>query len=234
MFIIEQKITKTQFKPKKAGFNGHHFFLIIDESGSMARQRLDTIGGVNTFIQEQAKAHGNSAKITIVTFEGGTVKVPIDGLPATEINDFKEYTPRGGTNLLDAIGDTFTRINALLDKSKKKDRPSVYVQIVTDGEENMSTRYIKEEIQSMVSEVEKSDWLVSYVGANVDAFSEAGSLGISKMATSGYSTTFMDQTWKVVSSNMGKMSSMRGAQMSASEIYASGDLYTKEEKDSIN
>lgn len=60
------------------------------------------------------------------------------------------------------------------------------VVIVTDGEENSSHEYTKAKIQELVKARQDSGkWAFIYLGANVDAFDEAGKMGI-PMANSGW------------------------------------------------
>ena len=51
--------------------------------------------------------------------------------------------------------------------------------IITDGQENSSKEYSKAQIKKMISDKqEKYDWEFIFLGANIDAVSEAQSLGI--------------------------------------------------------
>ena len=223
------------FKPKKAGTNGSHIFLLLDESGSMGGLVRDTIGGVNTLIREQAK-DDIATNITIIKFEGGQIRVPIDNVNVKTMGEFKDYRPSGGTNLLDAVGYTLEKINALLKSKSKADRPSIFVQIITDGEENASRKFKKEQIQPMIKACEKADWIISYVGANVDAFREAGNLGVSAFAASGYNATKTGDTYAVMSSALSRTKSMRSAGMNYADIQANvgASLFTDEETKKMN
>ena len=85
----------------------------------------------------------------------------------------------------------------------------------------------------MIESVTKADWVVSYIGANVDAFAESSSLGISSVVASGYSTNNTTDSYSVISSNMSKMKSMRNVGMSVSSMYESNTLYTTEERSKL-
>lgn len=80
-------------------------------------------------------------------------------------------TPRGGTPLLDAMGRA-------LDHLTKYNPEEVIVMVITDGEENESREWTCDRIKARVTELEAKDWKFLFLGANIDAFAEAGGLGI--------------------------------------------------------
>lgn len=240
--FVEQKIqivpgakTPEKFKPKKAGTKNSIIFLVVDESGSMSGLTQDTIGGINTLITEQAK-DTIPTNLTIVKFEGGNIRVPIENVNVKSIKNFSDYRPAGGTNLLDAIGFTLNKINEILTKTHKEDRPSVFVQIITDGYENSSRKFSRSEIAEMIKDCEKADWIIGYVGANVDAFAESSSLGISSFASSGYNAHNTSDTYSVLSSSLNRTKGMRGLGMNYVDIQASvgASMYTDEEIATMN
>ena len=89
----------------------------------------------------------------------------------------KDYVAGGNTALLDAVGDTINKISKVED-IYAKNRAVLFV-IITDGQENSSKEYSKAQIKKMISDKqEKYDWEFIFLGANIDAVSEAQSLGI--------------------------------------------------------
>jgi uncharacterized protein YegL len=162
--------------------------LILDRSGSMAGREKDVIGGVNTFIDEQKKLP-DPASMAFVRFDTESIErframQPLEECEHLKVDDF---LPRGGTPLLDAVGGTITALDADW-KSEKPDRAIVI--IVTDGEENSSKEFTKEKIQAMIKARQDSGlWAFIYLGANVDAFHEAGRLGVAASNTAGYTAT---------------------------------------------
>lgn len=159
--------------------------LILDRSGSMAGREADVIGGVNTFIDEQKKLP-DPASIAMVRFDSAAVERfrPMQALAEVKPLTAEDYQPRGGTPLLDAIGKTL----AELENDWKAEQPErAILVIVTDGQENESREYTKTKIKEMIESRQASGkWAIVYLGANVDAFSEAGSLGILGANTGGY------------------------------------------------
>lgn len=218
-----------KFKAKKAGTKGFRCFLIVDESGSMGPLTKDTIGGVNAYIEAQKKDN-DGTRITIVKFNGSKVSVPVSDMPVSEMGKFTDYSPAGGTNLLDAIGDTMQEINKMLSKTKKAERPSVFIQIITDGEENASRRYKRDAIKEMIGSATGADWVVTYVGANVDAFTEASSLGISASAATSYNSQNTAQTYDAIASSTSRLKGFRSMGTSVSELNTMDAYYDASEK----
>lgn len=151
---------------------------LIDRSGSMAGLEKDTIGGYNSFINEQKKLKGN-IKLTTVLFDND-YELLHDRVDINNVKKLtnKEYFVRGTTSLFDAIGITINNISKFSKKSK------VIFVITTDGMENSSKEYDKEKINKLVKS--KSNWEFLFLGANIDAYAEGASLGIKKSNISNY------------------------------------------------
>jgi hypothetical protein len=75
--------------------------LVVDRSGSMEQVREDAEGGVNSFIEQQAKEPGQ-ALFTLVQFDT-EYEFLHKGVPIAEVPQY-ELVPRGMTALLDAVG----------------------------------------------------------------------------------------------------------------------------------
>ena len=80
------------------------------------------------------------------------------------------------------MGKTIRKVRLDFAETLKEERPSkVLFVITTDGMENASTKYTKRDIRKMVIETtEKYNWEFIFMGANIDAFTEAEKLGIRK------------------------------------------------------
>ena len=92
----------------------------------------------------------------------------IDIKDAPELTDF---SPRGGTPLLDAIGTLISKAGIKLAAMKEEDRPEkVVVIIVTDGQENCSKEYTKEAVNTLIKKQTKDySWEFVFLAANQDA-----------------------------------------------------------------
>jgi hypothetical protein len=216
------------FKPHTAGRNGTLVAVILDESGSMNVCRDATISGFNEFVEGQRAATGaGEAYLSLVKFDAPEVKTVYENTHVKDVTPLTHatYAPRGGTNLMDAIGQTLSRINHLLSNHKQEDRPGVLIVIMTDGAENSSREYSHEQIKSMIKHSEQADWSYLFLGANVDAFSMGNSFGMNANNTINYSTTHMSATMSVLSEAAVKVRSAKSVGLSTAEIY-SQSLYS--------
>jgi von Willebrand factor type A domain len=168
--------------------------MVLDRSGSMSDIAKDVIGGCDTFIKAQAKAPGE-CRITLCQFDTEYQEVwtlrDIQNVPS--IGTF--YSPRGSTALNDAVARTIMSVGSELANRSEDERPATVIfMIVTDGQENASVEFGgpngKARIKSMIAhQTEKYGWKFTYLGANVDAFTEAQSYGIAPSAAVNFAAT---------------------------------------------
>ncbi|MBO6307749.1 MAG: VWA domain-containing protein [Oribacterium sp.] len=161
---------------------------ILDRSGSMGGLEADTIGGFNAMMEKQKKT-GEKALVSTVLFDDRSEvihdRVPIDKIE--KMTD-KQYYVRGCTALLDAVGGAIRHIGNVHKYIRPEDRPdNTLVVITTDGMENASSRYSREQVENMVKhQKEKYGWEFIFIGANIDAYEEARKFGISKERAVNY------------------------------------------------
>jgi hypothetical protein len=164
---------------------------IIDSSGSMDWFKYDAIGGYNSFISEQKKIPG-TAKVTTILFNNGykVFEEDVSLKKAKKLNS-RSYVPRGTTALLDAIGRTINDLNHKFSHTLKENLPDkVIVSILTDGQENSSTKFCKSCINEMIThQRNQHNWEFIFLAANQDAIAEATSLGISPKFAFNYEST---------------------------------------------
>lgn len=155
--------------------------VVLDRSGSMESRRDDVIGGYNAFVQEQ-KLAGPNAAITLVTFDDQSIDTVQEHTPVLNLPSLNRdgYIPRGGTPLLDTLGKVINETGDYLRNLSEGQRPDkVVVVVITDGYENASRKFTKEQISGMIKRQEKDyNWKFVYLGANQDAFAEAAHLNI--------------------------------------------------------
>lgn len=155
---------------------------ILDRSGSMSGLEADTIGGFNSMIEKQKNAEGE-ALISTVLFDN-TSEVIHDRVSVQSIKTMTrdDYTVRGCTALLDAIGGAIHHIGNVHKYARAEDVPehTLFV-ITTDGMENASHRYSSEKVKKMIErQKEKYGWEFLFLGANIDAVETARHFGISE------------------------------------------------------
>lgn len=154
--------------------------IVLDRSGSMESVKNDTIGGFNSFIDDQRKIPG-FANVSLCQFD--TVYEELyAGKPLPEAPKLTNETflPRGGTALLDAIGRTINATGKRLSDIPEAQRPSkVIFVIITDGEENSSKEFTRDKVFEMISKQrDVFKWQFVFIGANQDAISTAAAMGI--------------------------------------------------------
>ncbi|SEA77880.1 hypothetical protein SAMN05216349_12826 [Oribacterium sp. KHPX15] len=161
---------------------------ILDRSGSMGGLEADTIGGFNAMMEKQKKT-GEKALVSTVLFDDLS-EVIHDRVPIEKIEKMtdKQYYVRGCTALLDAVGGAIHHIGNVHKYIRPEDRPdNTIVVITTDGMENASSRYSREEVEKMVKhQQEKYGWEFIFIGANIDAYAEAQKFGIRKERAVNY------------------------------------------------
>lgn len=166
---------------------------ILDRSGSMQSLTDDTIGGFNAMIENQKKEEGE-AFVTTVLFDD-QYELLHDHIDIKEIQPItsKEYYARGMTALLDAVGKTINSIAGRINATHEDERPDkVLFVITTDGMENASREFVKSTVKEMIKHQQtKCSWTFMFLGANMDAVSEAASLGIN----TDFARTYTADTW---------------------------------------
>lgn len=155
---------------------------ILDRSGSMSGLESDTIGGFNAMIEKQKKQEGECYVSTIL-FDNIS-EVLHDRVRLEDIQKMTEddYTVRGCTALIDAIGGAIHHIGNIHKYARKEDVPehTLFV-ITTDGMENASRKYTSDQVKKMIKhQKEKYGWEFIFIGANIDAVETAANFGIDR------------------------------------------------------
>ncbi len=155
---------------------GLDLIFLIDRSGSMYGSEADTIGGFNSFIEKERKKELDTNVTTILFDDKYEVLYKRKSINDVEKLTEKEYFVRGTTALLDAIGKTITSLD-------KEVSSKVLFVIMTDGMENASVEFSKSQIKNMI---DNHKWEFIFLGADIDSYSEAGSIGIAKSRVANY------------------------------------------------
>ena len=182
--------------------------LVVDRSGSMEQVREDAEGGVNSFIAQQAKEPGE-ALLTLVQFDT-EYEFLHKGVPISQVPKY-ELVPRGMTALLDAVGRAMNETGERLAKMDEGDRPGLVVFVVmTDGLENSSKEFSKATIKEMIERQQQQySWHFTFLGANQDAFAEAGGMGIAAAGVANYSLDKVGAAYRMTGSKLARMRKQR-------------------------
>jgi len=200
--------------------------LVIDRSGSMQSIRDDAQGGINAFIAGQSKTPGD-VLVTLVQFDT-EYEFLHRGVPVRDVPPYA-LEPRGGTALLDAVGRAINETGARLAKLPEPERPGLVIFVVmTDGQENSSREFTKAQIRKMIQHQQSVfNWQFTFLGANQDAFAEAGEIGIAAGGTADFSASKVAGAW---SATLAKVSRMRQARSDGDTV---DNSFTQEERDDM-
>jgi len=182
--------------------------LVVDRSGSMAEIREDAEGGVNTFIQEQAREQGE-VLLTLVQFDTEYEFVH-KGVPIGEVPAYR-LSPRGMTALLDAVGRAMNETGERLAGLDESQRPGlVIIVVMTDGLENSSKEFTKAQVKQMIEHQQSAyQWHFTFLGANQDAFAEAEAMGMHADAAACYAPSKVADAYMATSEKVKRMRTQR-------------------------
>ena len=168
--------------------NTQYIIALIDRSGSMSGKEEDTIGGINTMLHElkNDKKDKEEIFVTIKLFDHELItlieNIKINDVALLKCSDFK---PRGQTALVDSLGLTLQEVI-----SKKRRNILFYnsclIYVCTDGLENASNSFTKEDVKKLIKDASEEQVNVLYLGANQDSFLEAQTLGINLEGVMNY------------------------------------------------
>ena len=187
---------------------------ILDRSGSMSGLEGDTIGGFNSLIEKQRCQEGECF-VSVVLFDNES-EVLYDRVKLADVRKMTrdDYTVRGCTALIDAIGGAIHHIGNIHKYARPEDVPehTMFV-IMTDGMENASHRYSSDRVKQMI-EHEKTEygWEFLFIGANIDAVKTAGRFGIGSNRAVNYHADSRGTgvVYEAVCASIGKMRAGRG------------------------
>ena len=143
--------------------NTTELVFILDRSGSMSGLEADTIGGFNAMIEKQKKMDGKCFVSTVLFDNECEVihdRVKLENVkPMTD----RDYSVRGCTALLDAIGGAIRHIGNIHKYARAEDVPeNTMFVITTDGMENASHLFDSKQVKQMIErQKEKYGWLKS-------------------------------------------------------------------------
>lgn len=199
-----------------------HITFVLDSSGSMSAIEDDTIGGFNSFLDDQRDEEG-TATVSLFDFNTNIDRV-YQGQPIAEAQGLtsESYTPGGRTALHDAISMAVDDTMNYITSFDPAERPeTVVVVVLTDGKENAS-----ETPQEMVrARVEKCredfDWEFLFIGANQDAALTAEAMGMDR-----------DKSLDMSHSGEGAQEAYRSTSRNISQARQQGETggYTEEDR----
>ncbi len=200
--------------------------MVVDRSGSMASIRSDAEGGINSFVSQQQQEPGE-ALMTLVQFNTAYEFIH-SGISIGQVPAYR-LQPSGSTALLDAVGRAINETGSRLAAMDETQRPGLVVFVIaTDGEENSSREFTREQIRQMIQHQQSAyRWQFTFLAANQDAFAEGASLGIAADGIAQWATDKARGTYDVAAQ---KISRMRKAARAGETI---DNKFTDEERHSL-
>ena len=144
---------------------------ILDKSGSMGGQEENTISSFNEYLEKEKK-NKYETNITTVLFSD-SYSILHDRVDVKKMKKLtnKEYFVGGCTALYDALGNT-------IHSFEHKDTDKVLYIIITDGYENASREYNKDNIKELIKGQNNSEFI--FVGADIDSYTAGSEIGIKR------------------------------------------------------
>lgn len=179
--------------------------LVLDETGSMSTIVDDTIGGYNTFIKGLKDQKGDhDIKFTLIKFDSNKHDIvhraePIDSIP--ELTK-ETYVPGAATPLIDASMKAIKATEAKVSELGLADKANIVVAIQTDGHENASREFTRDQLVAEIKDKTAKGWLFQFLGAGIDAFASAQSLGINARNTLGYDRDKSNQAFYSITNSV--------------------------------
>lgn len=200
--------------------------IVIDASSSMNNKIEEVKGGLRQlFTQIKTDAIKDKTKVItrtiVLDFSSfGDVNILVDSEDSSLLTESlaNGYTTRGMTALFDAIGRGFNMI--------KGDQTGVFINIITDGQENDSKEMTAEAVKKLIEEGKSKKWGITFMGTTEAAISTATSWGIS----AGNTLKFAD-TKEGMNKSLAKMRSVRSTYYMSSTLGEKIDLDNMMNKD---
>jgi len=164
---------------------------IIDKSGSMQSMLDAAINGFNSFLEDQKSVEGKAVVSTIMF--SGNYKILYENMDIQNCLYFNKenYQPEGSTALYDCLCSVLNKEIDNLGNLSLEERPEKTLCIIlTDGEENSSKKYNREDVKRMITEMrEDFKWEFIFLGADENASLTAQGMGISSGNSYAFSAT---------------------------------------------
>jgi hypothetical protein len=171
----------------------HYTVIVLDASGSMGSMREEALDACNEQIKDLRKATKEGdlhARVGLIKFGSKVEKSEIWNKPVSGVRNVKhsDYTPRGMTAMLDAVGMAIEKLLELPDINDPD--TAVLVNIISDGIENNSKQYTYGDVAEKISHLQSTGrWTFTYSGANQNLAIVTSKMNIPKGNTQSWART---------------------------------------------
>jgi uncharacterized protein YegL len=188
---------------------------ILDRSGSMSGMEEIAVQGFNEHLKTirnlQMEFPNQEFLCSLTTFDNEIESI-VPASPIAQIHPIEvgQYTPRGTTALLDAVGKTIHDVNEVYKQRVEEDEMSVVFIIITDGYENASRFFSYHDIAQKISQLENTKkWTFTFIGADFDAIHTSKMLNIKAENTMNINKVNYACMSKEINENMHSYSSQK-------------------------
>lgn len=194
--------------------------VLLDSSGSMQSRKDTTIEALKEFIsglKKEAKDKNLNIILTIKTFASDIynkliITTLVDKKVVGDISPslVDKYSPNGGTPLYDALGEHINSVG-------KQDGVIDMFVIQTDGQENASKKYEKEDIKKLIDDKQnKEKWQFIFLGVDFDAMGESQNINVSAGNTFTFAGAQSVPAYSMMASAIGNYTMYRSANLATS------------------
>lgn len=151
--------------------------ILLDQSGSMFGNRLETISGYNDEVRSIKDApikEGDEVFVCLYTFDYHlTEHLWMEPAKELQESNAESYMPHGGTAYYDALAAVSNKILESVDEDT-----DVLIKVISDGKDQNSLHYTAPEVKEIVSKNEATGhWTYTFLGCK-DIQKAAAELGI--------------------------------------------------------
>lgn len=178
---------------------------VQDRSGSMQSVWEETLSGFRRFVEDlraSASKDGVEYLFSLTTFDT-IVETPvaIQPIESVDLGILAQHGPRGATALYDAVGSTIQSTDANRHGAEK-----VIVVVVTDGHENSSREWNKDNLHSAIdTRLKEGNWTFTYLGTQPETWDDATAAGVPAGSVVRYTPTMARAAYSAVASSVSRL-----------------------------
>ena len=170
-------------------------YILLDRTGSMNNIWDEALGSVNAYVDSVITPDDGPDVVNDITFsvfdaqdglQFDTLRRNVSGEDWAVVTT-DEVRPRGMTPLFDAIG-------RMVSLAEEDNPDKAVIVIMTDGHENASREFSRENVRDVFDRVEKRGWAVVFLGAEFASFGDADAAGVNRSSQMAVSSDRLGAT----------------------------------------
>lgn len=204
--------------------------VLLDRSGSMGSLKAPMEKAFKDFVTNQKSIAEEGMWVTLHQFDSEGYDEVYNRTPLANVGAL-HLAPRGGTPLRDALYSFVKTAREVIDDANDPTERLLLV-IITDGQENASTKYTWEQVREAIKGIESTDCETMWLGTSaaimeaqqqVSTFQRAGA-SVTYDPNNAASIGYAGSTFTVAATGMRTNSSARGMSMNYMSATNSDDV----------